>query len=66
MDVYDAIVVGAGIEGSSTAYHIANKGVKKVALLEQVSHYFLHDSRDNDLCSSSWVTLGAAHTARQE
>jgi len=36
MDVYDVIVIGAGIEGSSTAYHIANKGTRKVALVEQV------------------------------
>jgi len=33
---YDAVVIGAGVEGSSTAYNIANKGVKRVALLEQV------------------------------
>ena len=37
MDVlYDAIVIGAGVEGSSTAYNIANNGTKQVALLEQV------------------------------
>ena len=38
MDVlYDAIVIGAGVEGSSAAYNIANNdGVKQVALLEQV------------------------------
>ena len=35
-NLYDAVVIGAGIEGSSTAYNIANKGVKQVALLEQV------------------------------
>lgn len=32
--VYDAIVVGAGIEGSSTAYHLAKTG-KRTLLLEQ-------------------------------
>ena len=42
MDVYDVIVIGAGIEGSSAAYHIANKGIKKVALVEQVCHHFLY------------------------
>ena len=37
MDIlYDAVVIGAGIEGSSTAYNIADKGAKQVALLEQV------------------------------
>ena len=37
MDVlYEAIVIGAGVEGSSTAYNIANNGAKQVALIEQV------------------------------
>ena len=35
--LYDVIVVGAGVEGSSTAYHIAKSGGKKVLLLEQVN-----------------------------
>ena len=35
-EVYDVIVVGAGIEGSSTAYHLAKAG-KRTLLLEQVS-----------------------------
>lgn len=34
-DVYDAIVIGAGIQGCFTAYHLA-KHRKKVILLEQV------------------------------
>lgn len=33
----DAIVVGAGIEGSAVAYHLAKRGLRKVFLLEQVS-----------------------------
>ena len=33
--IYDAIVIGAGIEGSATAYNLA-KDNKKVLLLEQV------------------------------
>ena len=37
MDIlYDAVVIGAGIQGSSTAYNIADKEAKHVALLEQV------------------------------
>ena len=34
---YDVIVVGAGVVGSSTAYHLVKNGVKRVLLLEQVS-----------------------------
>ena len=33
--LYDVIVVGAGIEGSSTAYTLAKEG-KRVLLIEQV------------------------------
>lgn len=34
MTIYDVIVVGAGIEGSSTAYQLAKQG-KRTLLLEQ-------------------------------
>ena len=34
-ELYDAIVIGAGIQGCFTAYHLA-KHCKKVLLLEQV------------------------------
>ena len=33
---FDVIVVGAGVEGSSTAYQLINNGAKRVLLLEQV------------------------------
>ena len=33
--VYDVVVIGAGIEGSSTAYQLAKRR-KKVLLLDQV------------------------------
>ena len=36
MDMYDVIVVGAGVEGSGTAYQLAKSGYK-VLLLEQVN-----------------------------
>ena len=32
----EAIVVGAGIEGSAIAYQLAKRGLKKVVLMEQV------------------------------
>ena len=34
---YDVIVVGAGVEGSSTAYNLTKNGGGRVLLLEQVS-----------------------------
>ena len=34
--VYDVIVVGAGVEGSATAYYLASRYTKNVLLLEQV------------------------------
>ena len=37
--VFDVIVVGAGVEGSSTAYQLVKNGAKRVLLLEQVSEH---------------------------
>lgn len=34
---YDCIVIGAGVQGSFTAYHLATKN-KKTLLLDQVCH----------------------------
>ena len=34
--VYECVVVGAGIEGSATAYSLVRKGNERVLLLEQV------------------------------
>ena len=33
---FDVIVVGAGVEGSATAYQLIKNGARKVLLLEQV------------------------------
>lgn len=41
MAEFDVIVVGAGIEGSAAAYHIAKRGLK-VLLLEQYD--LLHEN----------------------
>ena len=37
MAMYDVVVVGAGIEGSATAYYLLKKGLH-VLLLEQVDY----------------------------
>ena len=34
--IYDVIVIGAGIEGSSTGYYLTSRGTQNVLLLEQV------------------------------
>ena len=34
---FDVIVVGAGVEGSATAYQLISNGARRVLLLEQVS-----------------------------
>ena len=36
MTVFDVIVVGAGVEGSATAYQLIKHGANRVLLLEQV------------------------------
>ena len=36
-DVYEVVVIGAGVEGSATACYLASRGTKPVLLLEQVS-----------------------------
>lgn len=54
-DVYDVCVIGAGIEGSSTARYSASRG-KKTLLLEQVmltSWYMIFYKRSS-LCRRSW------------
>ena len=49
--VFDVIVVGAGVEGSATAYQLIKHGAKKVLLLEQVQKGPSHvDIKIIDLC----------------
>ena len=38
-DTADVVVVGGGVMGASTAYHLAHKGVEKVVLLERESFF---------------------------
>ena len=35
-EIFDVVVVGAGVIGSVTAYHLIRNGAKRVLLLEQV------------------------------
>ena len=42
---YDVIVVGAGVEGSSTAYNLVKNGGGRVLLLEQVGQIYYVWSR---------------------
>ena len=38
LNVYEAAVLGAGVQGSATAYYLAKKaGIQRVLLLEQVN-----------------------------
>ena len=46
---FDVIVVGAGVEGSATAYQLIKNGAKRVLLLEQVISYY---SKNHEL----WYT----------
>ena len=34
-EVYDAIVVGAGISGTATAYHLKKAGMERVLLIDR-------------------------------
>jgi glycine/D-amino acid oxidase-like deaminating enzyme len=36
--VYDVIIVGGGIEGSSVGYYLCSRETKNVLLIEQVQH----------------------------
>ena len=51
--VFDVIVVGAGVEGSATAYQLIKHGAKRVLLLEQVQTGPFHADESliyHDLC----------------
>lgn len=62
-DLCDAIVIGAGIQGCFTAYHLAKHG-KRVLLLEQVlCHFCIPDLKDSaspllDRGVQSWQVEG--------
>ena len=66
---YDVVVVGAGIEGSATAYHLAKSG-QKTLLLEQVSEFVqnrcftgkVSTGRGGTYCHDPYPTnLGSVH-----
>jgi sarcosine oxidase subunit beta len=35
----DVVIIGGGVMGASSAYHLANRGVKNIVLLER-EHFF--------------------------
>ncbi|OIO37478.1 MAG: hypothetical protein AUJ72_04440 [Candidatus Omnitrophica bacterium CG1_02_46_14] len=45
--VYDAIIIGAGFAGLSTAYHLAKKGLKNIVVLEHEKKLGSHASGRN-------------------
>ena len=59
---YDVIVVGAGVEGSATAYYLASRFTKNVLLLEQVRtkkcisffffFFFCKKKKKEDICKN--------------
>ena len=55
--LYDVIVVGAGVEGSSTAYHSVKQGAERVLLLEQVPIQvaILAELCWVDPCTLNWI-----------
>ena len=53
MTVFDVIVIGAGVEGSATAYQLIKTGAKKILLLEQVkSKLFKYKMYPVSICPS--------------
>ena len=75
--VFDVIVVGAGVEGSATAYQLIKHGAKRVLLLEQVqtgpfhanksliyviSHVSFVMTSHTQTCTSQYLSL--EHTAK--
>src|SRR5436190_18309733 len=46
-EVYDAVVVGAGISGTATAYHLKKGGMKRVMLLDREAGVAHGPTRDS-------------------
>ena len=60
---YDVVVVGAGVEGSSTAYNLVRSGSRRVLLLEQASIYkrLILDSQECKMEHSGKHGKGKSH-----
>ena len=66
--VFDVIVVGAGVEGSATAYQLIKHGAKRVLLLEQVQTGPFHADESliyHDLCDFTRLTSHTQTCANQ-
>ena len=57
---FDVVVVGAGVLGSATAYHLIRNGAKRVLLLEQVNCSGL-SSCMSVLCPYLYAVFSVAH-----
>ena len=44
MDTYDYVIIGAGFAGAATAYHLTQRGVGNILLLERESIPGFHSS----------------------
>ena len=58
--IYDVIVIGAGVEGSATAYYLTSRHTKNVLLLEQVTTLIYVNNQCNDpsyLCISFLLVI---------
>jgi D-arginine dehydrogenase len=59
MRSYDAIIIGAGLAGTSTAYHLSRLGLARVLLLEQEHTFGVHSSGRNAAIARQVVSDGA-------
>ena len=48
MEIYEVAVVGAGVEGSATAYYLTSRGTRPVLLLEQVRRKVRYQNYDDE------------------
>lgn len=60
---YDAVVVGAGIAGVSTAFHLARQGVRRVALVDPRAPLSLTSDKSTECYRNWWPGPGSEMVA---